>query len=733
MTVSDVLDLASLTSDVMTRAVSVKLVSAILVTVVLSCQSSQLIAQKSPAKQTDQDDVIRVKTDLVQLRAVVTDKNGQLVDNLKQDDFEVLENGQPQSVGFFSLERIQKGSSSPVASDRKSVAVPDQPGPSHVSAKPVRTIVLFVDTLHLSSVSFLRAKQQLKRFVDEQITDEDLVGIVTTSDSLGVLGQFMRDRKMLKYAIDKIPLFIRSASFYTPYLAARVLSSGYSPFGTGAASEALSVATAIMAKEEYGGAMAPPPGVVLARARQILEEESIRRRATLVTIKAVSDRMAEMRGQRMIAFMSDGFTLLDENGAEHQEFVTATSHAVRSGVLIYSFSPQGLTTPVEFTAAAPIMSPSFGRLMHDSQVDQEQTLKDLAYDTGGEAHLYSNDIGAQFQKMLDSNSLYYAIAYYPHDETDNKFRNLKVRVKNHPEYHVRTQRGYQLSKESKQEAATTPQQKLFQAMVAPLPVTTLGVRSAASFLERADDDATVTLQVHFDGHLLEYAQRDQKSELNCEVAVAVIDRSGKISNSVGETIKAVFTPEQLEKAKQKGYRYSKRLGLAPGLYQIRVGVRDVNGQQMGTSSSWVSVPDLRNKKLTLSSLFLGRESREEQAQIIATGNKSSSRPMLVLGPASFKTRDNIFYRFVLYNGSNDIRATSNFMLKVEVLESGALIYEGPWQSVAPRVIRSDGIGTEIGGQIKIEMAPGVYILRVTVRDEKSNATTQQTIELEIEA
>jgi hypothetical protein len=166
-----VLDLASLTSDVMTRAVSVKLVSAILVTVVLSCQSSQLIAQKSPAKQTDQDDVIRVKTDLVQLRAVVTDKNGQLVDNLKQDDFEVLENGQPQSVGLFSLERIQKGSSSPVASDRKSVAVPDQPGPSHVSAKPVRTIVLFVDTLHLSSVSFLRAKQQLKRFVDEQITD----------------------------------------------------------------------------------------------------------------------------------------------------------------------------------------------------------------------------------------------------------------------------------------------------------------------------------------------------------------------------------------------------------------------------------------------------------------------------------------------------------------------------------------------------------------------------------
>jgi hypothetical protein len=431
--------------------------------------------------------------------------------------------------------------------------------------------------------------------------------------------------------------------------------------------------------------------------------------------------------------MSDGFTLMDENGAEHQEFVTATSHAARSGVLIYSFSPQGLTTPVEFTAAAPIGGPSFSKIMHESQVDQEQTLKDLAYDTGGEAHLYSNDIGGQFKKMLDSNSLYYAMAYYPKDETDHKFRNIKVRVRNHPEYHVRTQGGYQPSKETKQEVATTPQQRLFQAMMAPLPAPALGVTSSASFLQRAGDDATVTLQVHFNGDSLEYPQRDQKSELNCEVAVAVLDRSGKISNSIAEAINAAYTTEQLEKAKQKGYRYSKRLTLAPGLYQVRVGVRDVNGGLMGTSTSWVNVPDLHNKKLTLSSLFLGRVSQEEQSQVIATSDKRSSRPALVLGPAAFKTRDNIFYRFVVYNGSNDIRPASTFMLKVEVLESGALIYEGSWQPAAPRVIRSDGIGTEIGGQMKIEMAPGVYTLRVTVRDEKSNTTTQQTIELEIEA
>lgn len=742
----------------MRRTLSLKSVSAILAVLVLTGQSPQLIAQQS--KQTDQDDVIRVKTDLVQLRAVVTDRKGQLVDNLKQDDFEVLENGRPQSVGFFSLERIQKGSSAPITAKRKSDDVPSQPIPS-LAAKPVRTIVLFVDTLHLSNLSLIRAKQQLKRFVDEQITDEDLVAIVTTSGELGLLQQFMRDRKMLKYAIDKITGFHRPTTLYTPYLAAKVLSEN--PPGpvlrtlpgqngqqssmrnpgpdlnlSASGQQALLVAGEIMAGED---GVPPTETMIRGRAREILGEEDILRRSTLQTLKTVSERMSEMPGQRMIAFVSDGFTMLDAGGgADNQEFTAATSRAVRSGVFIYPFSPQGLTTPVEFTAASPVhfnsaqpaLGAAFGAYMADSRTDQQGTLRDLAGDTGGEAYLNSNDVVGQFKKMLDTNSLYYAMAYYPHDETENKFRNIKVRVKNHPEYHVRTQRGYQLSKESKQEVATTPQQKLYQAMMAPLPLTTLGVTSSANFLERADDDAKVSLQVHFNGNLLEYVSKDQKYVLSCEVAVAVLDRSGKTSNGIAETINAAFTPEQLEKAKQNGYRNTRRLDLSPGLYQIRVGVRDVNGQLMGTSSSWVNVPDLRNKKLTLSSLFLGKESQEEQAQVIATGNKRPARPALVVGPASFSGGDAVFYRFVLYNAATDIQQTSSLMLKVEMLNSGASVYDGPWQPLFPRVIRSDRMGTEIGGQIKMGMVPGVYTLRVTIKDDRSHQIAQQTADLELE-
>jgi hypothetical protein len=153
---------------------------------------------------------------------------------------------------------------------------------------------------------------------------------------------------------------------------------------------------------------------------------------------------------------------------------------------------------------------------------------------------------------------------------------------------------------------------------------------------------------------------------------------------------------------------------------------------MGTSSSWVNVPDLRNKKLTLSSLFLGKESQEEQTQVIATGNKRPARPALVVGPASFSRGDAVFYRFVLYNAATDIQQTSNLMLKVEVLNSGASVYDGAWQPLFPRVIRSDMMGTEIGGQIKMGTVPGVYTLRVTIKDDRSHQIAQQTADLELE-
>src|SRR6185503_19207440 len=52
----------------------------------------------------DQDDVVRVSTDLVVLNVTVLDKNGKFVTGLKSGDFQVSEDGVQQKVAAFSAE-----------------------------------------------------------------------------------------------------------------------------------------------------------------------------------------------------------------------------------------------------------------------------------------------------------------------------------------------------------------------------------------------------------------------------------------------------------------------------------------------------------------------------------------------------------------------------------------------------------------------------------------------------
>src|SRR5436190_2398244 len=60
-------------------------------------------AQQNPATQ-DQDDVIRVSTDLVVVNVTVLDKAGKFVPKLKRADFHLFEDGAEQKISSFSAE-----------------------------------------------------------------------------------------------------------------------------------------------------------------------------------------------------------------------------------------------------------------------------------------------------------------------------------------------------------------------------------------------------------------------------------------------------------------------------------------------------------------------------------------------------------------------------------------------------------------------------------------------------
>jgi VWFA-related protein len=701
--------------------------------VAASASAQQQQPQRPPAP-ADEEEVVRLNTELVQLRAVVTDRKGQPVENLKKEDFEVLENGQPREVSFFALERAP---ASPGAGPSQGAPRAGGASAATASAQPARTIVLFADTLHLSPVSLMRAKIELKHFVDEQMTDGDLVAVVSTSGTLGVLQQFTRDRRVLKYAIDKLSLFPGLRTAITPYLASRALAED---------PDAIREVLSILAVEESYQSLSEESAKAYAqaRSRQVLAETSALRSSTLRALGAVSERLASLRGQRLIGFLSDGFSLYDDSGGtDRRDIERAESRAARAGVMIYAIYPKGLVSPNDLTSGPVPGEVEGGKYLMESLTDVQSNLREVASATGGDAYLNTNDLRAPMQKMLDANRVYYSLAYYLPKESDRKFRKITVRVKGHPEYNVRTQRGYAPpEKEPGALAAETPRQKLVAAMMSPLPSTGIGVTSEADFLVREGDDSQVTLQVHIDGDALTYERRGQDYVLDCELAASVLDRDGNVAASLADALKGTLSPAQVEEAKRKGYHYERRLALKPGLYQVRVGVREVGSERLGTSAAWVEVPDLEKGKPALSSIFLAKEPKAAASTDATTNTGATTSadakpgavvPRLVVGRASFRPGDVAFYRFVVYNAQALAPQQQGAQLKLEIMQGETRVYEGAWQPLGARVIRSDRKGTEAGGQLKLTLAPGVYTLRLTVKDAGSKQTVQQTTDFEVES
>src|SRR5438477_9273681 len=161
--------------------------------------------QSQSRHEIDSQDVVKITTNLVQVDAVVT-KDGKQVTDLKPEDFQLFEDGKPQTITNFSyISNVSAApanvAATPPAKDKSAAPVV----PAAVRPHDVRrTIALVIDDLGMSFQSISLARSQARKFVNEQIQPNDLVAIIHTSGEVGALQQFTTDRRMLYNAIDRL-------------------------------------------------------------------------------------------------------------------------------------------------------------------------------------------------------------------------------------------------------------------------------------------------------------------------------------------------------------------------------------------------------------------------------------------------------------------------------------------------------------------------------------------------
>lgn len=344
-------------------------------------------------------------------------------------------------------------------------------------------------------------------------------------------------------------------------------------------------------------------------------------------------------------------------------------------------------------------------------------------------------MNGRLQKALNDNRVYYAFAYHaPNDDSTDrgkKFHTINVRVRNHPEYKIRTQRGYQPLEAKVEEQPLTPRQRLAQALGAPLPVTTIPVAVSADYFERENLTGQAYIQIYIDANALQYREQERHYLFDLETVITIYDLTGKRVHISTHVANGNFTAERLDLAKRMGYRYTERVSLKPGVYQARIGVMETATERIGTATGWIEVPDLDKGRLTLSALLVSREPAANQRPVRQGVQVESLSPAVTQGILICKAGTELEYRLVIYPGKD--QKTGELSMQVEVVQLDKLIYQGQWGGVESRVVEKDGKGIEVGGSLTLNgVNPGVYELRVSVKSPGLKKPVQRVASFGVE-
>src|SRR5207248_9497929 len=107
----------------------------------------------------------------------------------------------PTDISFF--ERVTSGQESTAGKLAAAARSGSTSNPGAVMVRG-RTVIFFVDDLHLAPDSLLRTRKALLEFIERGMTEKDQVAITSSSGQIGFLQQFTDDKVALRFAVARL-------------------------------------------------------------------------------------------------------------------------------------------------------------------------------------------------------------------------------------------------------------------------------------------------------------------------------------------------------------------------------------------------------------------------------------------------------------------------------------------------------------------------------------------------
>ena len=558
----------------------------------------------------------KVEVNYVEEDVRIVDRNGNFVRGLRQEDFQVQEDGRPQKIQTFGMvdipstrprkPRYLEPDALPIESD---VAVNKQ-------VLDGRLYLIVLDDYHVAPLRSQGVRNIARRFVLEKLGADDQAAVVVTSGLMKASQDFTQNRRLLLEAIDNFT-------------------------GQKLPSSAVQRNDRMSRQQDIKGGPADDNGdpIAIDASNRFVADESAQERMhqarqAMNSLRSVAEWMSAIQGRRKaIVLISEGvdynvydmftggnpdqFNFANFNMIQQETWDTISA-ASRSNVQIYPVDPRGLTTMgQEDIEIGGLAAGAYGlgpKQLFQELATSQANLRQLAEETGGVAFVGQNDFDKAFDRIVQENSSYYVLGYYStNDRRDGKMRDITVRVAGYPENQVTYRRRYAAprGRAPRNTAAGKPLDpskgltaELMQTMAAPLPKTGLQLR--LSGIARKGVGKTTDIEILIDtlGKDLTFTEANGTFNNRLSLSIGVFNKEGKSVAAERPDVDLNLRPETHARVLQHGVRVLRHLSVPPGRYQLRVAAQDSAKTKQGSAHFELDVPDFTRSPLAVSSIAL---------------------------------------------------------------------------------------------------------------------------------
>jgi VWFA-related protein len=521
-----------------------------------------------------------VQVTVVEVPVTVVDKAGNPVRDLNKEDFELFDDGKKVPIEYFEMVDMTKVT----AAENPNAPLP-----------PVATrhFILLFDVANSAPGTIARAAEAAKQFVDTQMGERDLAAVVvfTAESGAKMITSFTKNRTLLANAIETLghPKYFKVAD---PLMISAVVSGNPDSGGASAGAKADREAAY---QEQIADANA------MSQRNQDAELRN-RLKIQLNHFALVARMLDRVKGQKQVILLSEGFDARLVSGREDlsAEKTRESTDAALSGEVWkvdneQRFGSSAATTDVK------IMADMFRRsdvTLHAmdikglrSQVDastgvkrsSNESLYLMTTPTGGTVFKNSNEMGANFARMLKQQEVVYLLGFTARGTgKPGKFHELKVKAKTgRPSYRL----GYY-------EAGTkiTDLEKalsLSEIMMTDAPIKDVDLSLAVTPLPGPGGKARVPVFVEIPGSRLLEGVTGNVATAN--LYLYAFDDKNQVIDFLQQRI-SLDLAKAGDTVRSSGVRYFGTLRLVPGSYAVKAIVRVEESGRLGFVRSDLIVP-----------------------------------------------------------------------------------------------------------------------------------------------